>query len=91
MTTHAFTWRVPGDRTGRAGNGYPVWDAGSHGPEAGAGAGARRAYGGALGRGVACGGGRAQVEILKLGERSASAPQVRMRCECSLGDYACER
>eukprot|EP00965_Chrysotila_dentata_P207788 6184331-Pleurochrysis_carterae.AAC.3 len=37
---------------------------------------------------LADGGGHAQARSPELGERSASAPQVRMRCECNWGDCA---
>eukprot|EP00965_Chrysotila_dentata_P161219 5324197-Pleurochrysis_carterae.AAC.2 len=39
---------------------------------------------------LAGGGGHAQVGNPKPGERSASAPQVRMQCERNLGNCACE-
>eukprot|EP00965_Chrysotila_dentata_P235943 6201051-Pleurochrysis_carterae.AAC.1 len=31
-----------------------------------------------------------QASIQELGKRSASAPQVRMRCKCNLGNHACD-
>eukprot|EP00965_Chrysotila_dentata_P227485 6196047-Pleurochrysis_carterae.AAC.1 len=39
---------------------------------------------------LAGGGGHAQAGNPKLGERSASASQVRMQCECNLGNCAYE-
>eukprot|EP00965_Chrysotila_dentata_P145815 4817231-Pleurochrysis_carterae.AAC.1 len=46
----------------------------------------------ALGWGLRSGeGGHARYRNPELGERSASAPRVRMRYECSLENYACER
>eukprot|EP00965_Chrysotila_dentata_P138621 4585116-Pleurochrysis_carterae.AAC.1 len=45
------------DRTGRAANGYSVYDAGSHGQGASVGVGAGRTYGAAQGKGSSAGSG----------------------------------
>eukprot|EP00965_Chrysotila_dentata_P086089 2840779-Pleurochrysis_carterae.AAC.3 len=59
---------------------------------AGVGAGAKRTYGGGSDQRCSAGGdGHARARVPEPGERSVSAPQVRMRCDCNLGNCACER
>eukprot|EP00965_Chrysotila_dentata_P220667 6191925-Pleurochrysis_carterae.AAC.5 len=55
------------------------------------GAGPTRTYGRGSGRERSAGGdGHARAGNPELGKRSASTPQVRMRCDCNLGNGACE-
>eukprot|EP00965_Chrysotila_dentata_P196216 6177447-Pleurochrysis_carterae.AAC.2 len=62
----------------------------SHGRGAGAGAGAGRTYGPAMSQGYSRAAAAMRKRGPELGERSARASQVRMQCECSLGNCACE-
>eukprot|EP00965_Chrysotila_dentata_P065671 2176344-Pleurochrysis_carterae.AAC.1 len=64
---------------------------GSHSQGAGAGTGAGRNYVGGFGLGTGSSEvGHARYGYPELGVRSASVPQVRMRCECDLKNYACD-
>eukprot|EP00965_Chrysotila_dentata_P059108 1961856-Pleurochrysis_carterae.AAC.1 len=67
---------------GGHGNATIIFNTNSHRSESGAGAGAGRTLGGSSGQGYSVGGGgHARARVPELGKRSASAPQVRMRCE----------
>eukprot|EP00965_Chrysotila_dentata_P019909 659675-Pleurochrysis_carterae.AAC.1 len=76
---------------GRAKNGISIYDTTSHGLGVSAGEGAAARLRGSSGSGALSDDvDHARYGDPEVGKRSASAPRVRLRCQCMLGNYACE-